>query len=52
MDISEFHDVNDDEPLRSVWLVVDAILQYPELNIVFPETHAEKTEYANRFKKI
>ncbi len=51
MDISEFHYVNDYKPLRSVWLVVDAIHQCPELNTVFLETHAEQTECANMLKK-
>ncbi|KAL7477099.1 hypothetical protein ACHAW6_002911 [Cyclotella cf. meneghiniana] len=35
----------------SVWLVVDAIHQCPELNIVFLETHAKQTECANGLKK-
>ena len=35
LDIYEFHGVNDDKPLRSVSLVVVAIHQCPELNIVF-----------------
>lgn len=50
LDISEFHGVGDDEPLRSVWLVIDAIHMCSELNIVFPETHAEQTECASGFR--
>ncbi|KAL7475864.1 hypothetical protein ACHAW6_001762 [Cyclotella cf. meneghiniana] len=47
---SEVHGINDDEPLRSVWHVVDAIHQCPELNIVFPETYAQQAKCANGFK--
>ena len=43
LDISEVHGVADDEVLRSVWFVVDAIHLSPELNIVFPETHEDQT---------
>ena len=50
LEISDFHGVNDNKPLRSVWLIVDAIHQCRELNIVFPETHAEQPECAMRFK--
>jgi hypothetical protein len=39
LDISDFHGVHDDEVLRSVWFVVDAIHASPELNIKFPESH-------------
>eukprot|EP00804_Cyclotella_cryptica_P006356 CCRYP_010184-RB/>CCRYP_010184-RB protein AED:0.20 eAED:0.20 QI:0/0/0/1/0/0/3/0/563 len=50
LDISDVHGVGDDEPLRSVWLVIDAIHMCSELNIVFPETHAEQTECASGFR--
>jgi hypothetical protein len=47
LDIAEFHGVGDGN-LWSVWLVVDAIHQSPELNF-FSKTHADQTECANGF---
>ncbi|KAL3780142.1 hypothetical protein ACHAWO_008202 [Cyclotella atomus] len=37
LDIAEVHGVGDDEPMSTVWDVVDAIHKAPELNISFPE---------------
>ena len=50
LDIAEVHGVGDDEPMSSVWDVVDAIHKAPELNISFPETHATQTESMLGFK--
>lgn len=50
LDISDFHGVHDDEVLRSVWFVVDAIHASPELNIKFPESHMEQAIIMDGFK--
>jgi hypothetical protein len=50
LDIAEVHGVGDDEPMSTVWDVVDAIHKAPELNISFPETHAAQTESMLGFK--
>ena len=38
-DICDHHGVDEDEPLKSVWVVVDAIHKAPQMNIEFPQTH-------------
>jgi hypothetical protein len=35
---------------ESLWLVVDAINQQPELSITFPESHAEQLKLAEEFR--
>ena len=42
MDICDSHKVASSEPLRSVWIVVDAIHKASQLKIVFPATHDEQ----------
>jgi hypothetical protein len=51
LDIAEMHGVGDDEPMSSVWEVVDAIHKASELDIKFPETHMEQTELMLQFKE-
>ena len=51
LDIAWVHRVNDSEPLRSVWCVVDAIHITKSFNIVFPRRHAEQLLVASGFKK-
>jgi hypothetical protein len=52
LDITEVHGdfVHDDEAMRSVWFVVDAIHVSPELNIKFPESHMEQAIIMEGFK--
>jgi hypothetical protein len=50
LDIAEVHGVGDDEPLTSVWDVVDAIHKSSELDIKFPETHMAQMESMLGFK--
>ncbi|KAL9191554.1 hypothetical protein ACHAXT_001260 [Thalassiosira profunda] len=50
-DICDHHGVKDREVLRSVWYVVDAIHAAPQLNITFPQTHAEQAIVAQGFKE-
>ena len=49
-DICDHHGCSLDEPLRSVWFVVDAIHEAPEMNIVFPQTHEEQALVAEGFR--
>jgi DDE superfamily endonuclease len=35
---------------ESLWLVIDAINQHPELNITFPESQAQQLELADEFR--
>ena len=51
LDIAEMHGVGEDEPMTSVWDVVDAIHKASELDIKFPETHMEQTESMLQFKE-
>ena len=48
-DICDHHGHNLDEPVRSVWFVVDAIHKAPEMNIVFPQTHEDQALVDNGF---
>ena len=50
LDIADVHGVEDDEVLKSVWYVVDAIHKSPELDIKFPESYAEQTALMLAFK--
>jgi hypothetical protein len=50
MDIALFHGVSHSVVLESLWLVVDAINQQPELSINFPVSHAEQLQLANDFR--
>lgn len=51
LDICQTHNVAPSEPLRSVWIVVDAIHKASQLKIVFPATHFEQLKVAEGFKK-
>ena len=51
VDIADIHGVKEDEVLNSVWDVVDAIHKAPELNISFPESHAEQRAVAEGFRR-
>lgn len=50
LDIADYHGVGVGEPMASFWFVVDAINNTPQLNIVFPETHAEQEHLAAQFR--
>ena len=50
-DIADIHGVKDDEVLNSLWDVVDAIHQSPELDIKFPETEADQRRVAEGFRR-
>lgn len=50
LDIAEVHGVADGEVVTSAWDVVDAIHKSSELDIKFPESHAEQMEIAQGFK--
>ena len=47
LDISDHHGVELDEPMRSVWIVVDAIHATPQSDIKFPQTHIKQLNVAN-----
>jgi hypothetical protein len=47
MDIALVHGVSHAELFESLWLVVDAINQHPELSINFPESHDEQLQLSN-----
>jgi hypothetical protein len=49
MDIALVHGVSNAEVFDSIWLVVDAINQHPELSINFPVSHDEQLQLANDF---
>jgi DDE superfamily endonuclease len=49
MDIVLVHDISHAEVFESIWLVVDAINQHPELSINFPRSHDEQLQLANDF---
>ena len=51
LDISCIHGVKDGEVLVSVWDVVDAIHKSSQLDIVFPESHAQQLEIARGFEE-
>ena len=50
LDIAEVHGVNEDEPLKSVWVVVDAIHASSQLDIKFPETYTAQAKCVKGFK--
>jgi hypothetical protein len=50
LDIASVHCVGDDAPLKSVWLVVDAIHKLDGLKIKFPVSHREQLKIAAGFK--
>jgi hypothetical protein len=50
LDIANVHSVGDDAPLKSVWLVVDAIHKLDRLKIKFPVCHREQLKIARGFK--
>ena len=50
LDISEVHGVSDDEPLTSVWYIVDAIHASSQLDINFPESYTAQAECVHGFK--
>lgn len=49
LDIAHYHCVHSNEVLRSVWFVVDAIHNSPQMNIKFPESHQEQLRMAAGF---
>ena len=49
LDIAWVHHVNENEPLRSVWFVVDAIHATKSFNIIFPQCHQEQLNVAAEF---
>jgi hypothetical protein len=49
MDIALVHGVSHVEVFDSIWLVVDAINQHPELSINFSVSHDEQLQLANGF---
>ena len=51
LDISNVHSVGDDAPLKSVWLVVDAIHKLDGLKIKFPVSHREQLKISRGFKE-
>jgi hypothetical protein len=51
MDIALVHGVSHSEVFDSLWKVVDAINQHPELAIKFPTSHHEQFELANQFRR-
>jgi hypothetical protein len=51
MDIALVHGVSHSVVFECLWLVIDAINQHPELNITFPESHAEQLQLADDFRR-
>lgn len=51
LDIAWIHRVNEGEPLRSVWYVVDAIHATKSFNIAFPQRHDEQLKVAAGFQR-
>ena len=50
LDIADRHMVGETEPLRSVWLIVEAIHEVPSLQIQFPASHEKQMQIAQGFK--
>jgi len=50
LDIKDHHAVGKDEPLQSVWLVVDAIHEVSPLKIQFPKCRQEQLCVAQGFE--
>ena len=51
LDISSNHQVGENEVLRSVWFVIDAIHAAPELKISFPVSHEKQSSIARGFQE-
>jgi hypothetical protein len=51
LDIADLHGVNPDEVTNSLWSVVDAIHESPQLDIKFPETYEEQMGLAQGFRQ-
>ena len=50
LDIALVHGVSPTEVYTSLWIVVDAIHECPDLEISFPSSHHEQIEIAKRFR--
>jgi hypothetical protein len=51
LDIALVHGVSHSEVFESLWKVVDAINQHPELAITFPTSHQQQLALADDFRK-
>ena len=50
LDVATNHGVNDNQPMVSFWLVMDAIHKSPQLDIQFPTLHEEQKKVAKEFE--
>eukprot|EP01082_Thalassiosira_pseudonana_P000100 g354.t1 g354 contig1:859468-860853(+) len=50
LDIATNHGVNDNQPMVSFWLVMDAIHKSPQLDMQFPTLHEEQKKVAKEFE--
>ncbi len=50
LDVATNHGVNDNQPMVSFWLVIDAIHKSPQLDIQFPTSHEEQEKVAKEFQ--
>eukprot|EP00970_Alexandrium_tamarense_P014129 scaffold3895_cov97-Alexandrium_tamarense.AAC.3 len=50
LDVATNHCVNDDQPMVSFWMVIDAIHKSSQMDIQFPTLHEEQEKVAKEFR--
>jgi hypothetical protein len=50
LDVATNHCVNDDQPMVSFWMVIDAIHKSSQMDIQFPTSHEEQEKVAKEFR--
>jgi hypothetical protein len=50
LDITTNHGVNDNQPMVSFWMVIDAVHKSSQLDIQFPTSHEEQEKVAKEFQ--